>query len=77
MATVCNEEKMPPPDAAEGPGKGPQQSDQLAADRTSHHAENCRTCGGSAPWTEERRNEVAILVLARGERLCDLAAAGW
>jgi hypothetical protein len=70
---------MPPPDAAEGPGKGPQQSgydDQLDADRTSHHAENCRTCGGSAPWTEARRREEEIIVLSRGSRVCDLVVAG-
>jgi hypothetical protein len=78
MATICSEEKMPPPDAAEGPGKGPQQSDQLAVDRTRHNPTNCATCrGGVIPWTPRRRTQFAIDALTHGRRVCDLAVTAW
>jgi hypothetical protein len=69
----------PPPDAAEAGDAGPDQSaldKRLADDRTSHHVDNCRTCGGFAPWTEARRREEEIIVLSRGSRVCDLVVAG-
>jgi hypothetical protein len=71
---------MPPPDAPPPrAGTGADEQVELAggteAQGTPHDPASCRTCGGSAPWTEERRNEAAILVLVRGRRVCDLPVA--